>query len=949
MNKSLLGGVALLAGSIIGGVFLSSNTKAPVYQKRSNDGQAQYFSGAYEYLKSIQKDVRTGDFNPEARIQAIKKLEASGLAKKSLGLNWQDMGPDNVGGRTRAIVVDKDDDNIVYAGSVAGGLWKSTNRGGKWEMVKSFNDNLNISSMVQLPNGHFLVGTGCSFESPNGRGGSGHVGYGLYISKDGLETFQHAVDQDGNELKPGSRYNLGGFFRTVNELVATNQNDDEVYVCHEGGIAKYNTVTNQFTSINPVSNSVGQDIAVSADGQTILAVQRAGDASVALSKDGGNTWTDVIGTSSTVSFARTPTRIEVAISQDDPNYMYMTACYVEPSAGFRTILGGVFGSEDGGNNWVKLVPAGVPALDYTSSTLSGQGFYNQTLEVLPEQPGVIILGGVTLWRGGFDAAMEQIALNFAPKGDPLYVHSDIHEFTFASDGTLYIGCDGGIHRSDDGANTFTMNNKGFNVTQFYDIDYSNDGKVLGGTQDNGTQLIDFKGISPKAATRVTGGDGFDVVISKLNSNLMFTSIYNSSTFRSNDGVSFEEFIEPNMRNLVGTSSGSGFYTTMAMYENHNDQNSQDTVTFTNTTTGTIPAGTEVEVESSVFGKTFKHTLAESLEVGESVKVANPLTSIFAQAFFGEDGVYITREALNFSGVPDWQRVLEVTGQPTEIEFGADGTMYTYSSGRNSQNQVKRELFRTTGLTNVWSDEDGDLDEDSVVHESKMIQSFSAEVTSIACDPNDANRLVVTVGNYGVSTHVYLCENALAENPTFTSIQNGLPDFPVYSAKIETFDGNRIILGTEVGIFASEDGGQSWSEENGGDMARVPVFELCQQTRFFGNGVNNTGVLYAGTHGRGFMKADNFFNSVAENGGSDSDFEVKAYPNPAVDVLNIEVGIIGKQTVEIFNINGQKINTVEANSANTTTLKVNVSELPAGYYLAKVSTLKGAKTVKFKKQ
>lgn len=936
MNKSLLGGVALLAGSIIGGVFLSSNTEAPVYQKRSNDGQAQYFSGAYEYLKSIQKDVRTGDFSPEARIQAIKKLEASGLSKKSLGLNWQDMGPDNVGGRTRAIVVDKDDDNIIYAGAVSGGLWKSTNRGGKWEMVKSFNDNLNISSMVQLPNGHFLIGTGCSFESPGGTGGSGHVGYGLYISKDGLQTFQHAVDQDGNELRPSTRYNQGGYFREVNELAATNLNADEVYIAHSGGIAKYNTITDTLTSINPSGNAGrGQDVDVSADGQVIMAVQNLGATPVPyLSKDGGQTWENLANRNDiTPLSAFFGARIEVAVSQDDPNYMYMTF-----AANSR--LAGVYGTEDGGEKWVRLVPGGVAALDYMSSTLSSQGFYNHALGILPGQPGVIIMGGVTLWRGGFDAAMEQIALNFAPKGDPLYVHSDIHEFTFASDGTLYIGCDGGIHRSDDGANTFTMNNKGFNVTQFYDIDYSNDGKVLGGTQDNGTQLIDFKGISPKAATRVTGGDGFDVVISKLNSNLMFTSIYNSSTFRSNDGVSFEEFIEPNMRNLVGPGSGSGFYTTMAIYENHNDQNSQDTVTFTNTTTGTIPAGTEVEVESSVFGKTFKHTLTESLEVGESVKVANPLTSIYAQAFFGEDGVYITREALNFSGVPDWQRVLEVQGVPTEIEFGTDGTMYTVSGSR---------LYRTVGLTEVWSDEDGDLDEDSVVHESKLINTFTGSVTSVACDPNDANRLVVTVGNYGVSTHVYLCENALADNPTFTSIQNGLPDFPVYAAKIETFDGNRIILGTEVGIFASEDGGQSWSEENGGDMARVPVFELCQQTRFFGNGVNNTGVLYAGTHGRGFMKADNFFNSVAENAGSDSDFEVKAYPNPAVDVLNIEVGIIGKQTVEIFNINGQKINTVEANSANTTTLKVNVSELPAGYYLAKVSTLKGAKTVKFKKQ
>lgn len=62
-------------------------------------------------------------------------------------------GPDNVGGRTRAILFDKRDAtfNTVYAASVAGGIWKSTNLGSTWVKVNQANSNLNVSCMAQTP------------------------------------------------------------------------------------------------------------------------------------------------------------------------------------------------------------------------------------------------------------------------------------------------------------------------------------------------------------------------------------------------------------------------------------------------------------------------------------------------------------------------------------------------------------------------------------------------------------------------------------------------------------------------------------------------------------------------------------------------------------------------------------------------------------------------------
>ncbi|KUK57952.1 MAG: Uncharacterized protein XD81_1315, partial [Bacteroidetes bacterium 38_7] len=96
----------------------------------------------------------------------------------AVSLNWQSLGPDNVGGRTRAIVFDKRDANYntVYASSVAGGIWKSTNLGSTWVKVNQASSNLNVSCMVQSDNNDIYAGTGEYGFSQ---------GSGLYVSTDG--------------------------------------------------------------------------------------------------------------------------------------------------------------------------------------------------------------------------------------------------------------------------------------------------------------------------------------------------------------------------------------------------------------------------------------------------------------------------------------------------------------------------------------------------------------------------------------------------------------------------------------------------------------------------------------------------------------------------------------------------------------------------------------------
>jgi hypothetical protein len=73
--------------------------------------------------------------------------------------NWQSLGPNDIGGRTRAILFDPQNADVMWAGSVSGGLWK-WNKG--WAIVPTFNSSLAVSCMVMDPSDSktIYVGTG---------------------------------------------------------------------------------------------------------------------------------------------------------------------------------------------------------------------------------------------------------------------------------------------------------------------------------------------------------------------------------------------------------------------------------------------------------------------------------------------------------------------------------------------------------------------------------------------------------------------------------------------------------------------------------------------------------------------------------------------------------------------------------------------------------------------
>ena len=101
-------------------------TKDKHYTPRESAAPVQSYAGASEYFNKIMANPETGEFDHDIYLN-VRKKEAAYRAEKSentLGLEWEEVGPDNIGGRTRAILVV--DNNLIFAGSVTVGLFKTT-------------------------------------------------------------------------------------------------------------------------------------------------------------------------------------------------------------------------------------------------------------------------------------------------------------------------------------------------------------------------------------------------------------------------------------------------------------------------------------------------------------------------------------------------------------------------------------------------------------------------------------------------------------------------------------------------------------------------------------------------------------------------------------------------------------------------------------------------------
>jgi hypothetical protein len=586
-NKLVLGGLGIAAIAIAS--LIASNLSPSVDSKYvSTKGVLDESTSANDYAKFVRSkmvDSETGDIITESKLRQV--TENLRMQSKSLSVEWSELGPDNIGGRTRAVLVDRFNQSRVWAGGVTGGLYKSEHRANWWERVSNFPGNQFISHIVQDASGNTYVGTGSLAE------GGLWIGNGLYVTPDNGDTWELV---DGTEN-----------FDHINRM-ASNRENDEIFIAAGGnGLYKY-TYGGTLESVSGYGASNAQTIVCSDDGQVVVCSDINNRTWV--SNDGGDTWLNKTGNGAG-EISSAGSRTEYAISKQKSDGSY--SIYVSKSAGNNS---GQWISLDSGNTWSQHTPATGANIDNGVIDFRDQGGWNNVVAFDPTNPKRVIVGGIDLheWEQVIDnppsGGWNKISLWFVDPTSPIYAHADHHALFWDENNVLFNGNDGGVAISEDFGATYYEANRGYNISTFFKIAYDRNGAVVGGTQDNGCLYNDFSNHTYQEFKRATGGDGFSTAISFYNPDVMITSSQYNNLRRSGDGGETFNTFNPDFPAALAygpigvAGSVHPFHTTFVLAE-YFDENSEDSLTF-------IPqmsysAGETIKVPSRATGDTIMYT------------------------------------------------------------------------------------------------------------------------------------------------------------------------------------------------------------------------------------------------------------------------------------------------------------------------------------------------------
>jgi photosystem II stability/assembly factor-like uncharacterized protein len=561
-----------ISGLMIAGAFFWTRpaTDTAYYEPREESYSELSAKGYFEYLNYLRSNPTTGNVEAADIANAKQQLAQVNKSSSALGLQWTFMGPDDIGGRTRALLFDKDNPSIMYACGVAGGIFRSPNGGRSWISVDDNLDNMAFVSLAQSADGTIYAGTGEDmYYAALGRGSGGIMGEGMYKSTDGGQTFSLMPSTDPSNA-PGQGWTA------VGKIACDPNNANRIYAATDDGLQISNDAGATWTT---ESSGITRDLIVTPSGAVWAKIgsrifkSNTGDAGTyfEITTSGGDINTNI---------QRDASRMMIAVSPQDENYAYIL---VTNGSNFSR----VYQSTDGGGSWNSI--------GEVSSLLNmiDQSPFAVAFNVDRYNKERIMVAGLTLWEWSKDNGWFQIAVQ-GPTTSPFYVHVDMHDIQWhpVDTNTLFVTTDGGIFKSTNNGFSWTDENKGYGTTQYYDLDVALDDKIMGGTQDNGTILIDPHSPLPKSGTRTIGitqpngqtfdGDGANTEFSHLDPEVWFKTTQYGRIGRSIDaGGEFSYFYGNRMAGRYNNFSFAfaNFVTPFTLWEKLEDRNSIDSIAF----------------------------------------------------------------------------------------------------------------------------------------------------------------------------------------------------------------------------------------------------------------------------------------------------------------------------------------------------------------------------------
>ena len=442
-----------------------------------------------------------------ARSSAVElQGEAAPSAAGTSPASWTWLGPGNIGGRVRSIVVNPVLSSTWFAGSVSGGIWKTVDSGAHWEPVNDFLASLSISTMVFQPGNPLVIyaGTGEVF--------TGLHGAGIFKSADGGDTWAQLTSTAADEA-----------FTYVNRLAMSPDGAvllaatwRGIYRSIDGG-ASFGLA---LSTVDPDFEYATTDVAFSpADNSDAIAATMDGRAWY--STNGGLTW----ASSSGLPVRPRGPRAELAYAPGNPEIVYASVAESE---------GSIYKSTDGGVTY-SFVAAGA---NYWG-TLNSEYVYDNTIWVDPTNAGTLIVGGVRLF-GSTDGGVTLSAIEENVFADKHTIVS-MPAYDGATNRQVLVGSDVGVHVINDiaaaPADWVSVNNN-LGITQFHGAAGNAwSGTIVGGSQDTGT-LRYTPADGPQAYTQIEGGgvegDGGYVASDPTDQNYFYGERPLLSIFRHSD-------------------------------------------------------------------------------------------------------------------------------------------------------------------------------------------------------------------------------------------------------------------------------------------------------------------------------------------------------------------------------------------------------------------------------
>ncbi|MCD6367374.1 MAG: PKD domain-containing protein, partial [Bacteroidales bacterium] len=503
----------------------------------------------WEYLMETRVD-KTGFVPAHILRQELLKVVENKRNNKSPA-NWIPLGPVQVptdiggssprgNGRINTVAFHPTNPNIFWVGAPSGGVWKTTDGGSSWVGVSDDWAVIGISDIAVNP-----VHPDTVFASTGDADAGDTWSIGILISTDSGLTWNPT----------GLSTNVTDNF-TFRKLAINPDNPSILLASSNKGM--YHT-TDAGATWNAVMTSTNfKDVELMPGNPQVVYVASKSDGHIYKSTDGGVSYSEI--TPSALNSSEVA-RIELAVTPDNPDVIVALCANSSNDNGFHSL----WKSSNGGSSWTKLTDASDINLlgwETDGSDSGGQGWYDLSLAVDPQNENTFFVGGVNIWKTTNSGGNWNQVAHWYGGGGAAYVHADQHIFRFNPlNNNLFSGNDGGIYYSTNLGTSWIDVSSGVTVLQIYRMGTAQTDPDISvtGAQDNGSMKR-----NGTTWNSILGGDGMDCLVDYTDEDILYAEYYYGYIYKSTDGG-----YNMNAVNLSPAGSGAWITPYIIDWNDHN--------------------------------------------------------------------------------------------------------------------------------------------------------------------------------------------------------------------------------------------------------------------------------------------------------------------------------------------------------------------------------------------